>query len=109
MRMSPVMTAIMERWPTPDERQSGGTIAGTSVLSGTASLLKAEGGTAAGTSTLSGTATADASLRREITDTITHVQKPVDVVLAGTQDEKKNRLKQPGVMTKSMMKKIFGE
>lgn len=44
---------------------------------------------------------------QEVTDTAI-LQKPVDYALAGDQEDKR-RLGGPGVMTKSMLNKIFRE
>lgn len=67
----------------------------------------------AGSSTVTAVGSFTISLAREITDTETHIQKPVDYVLASDTGKPQgpNGLSQgdPSAMTRSMLNKIFGE
>lgn len=103
-------TPLGSRFPYDDVRETSAAITLTFTASPTGNTIFSGSMSATLSFTVSPAGSGVTILKREITDTVTHLQKPVNVVLAEQAlRDPRGRLTRPGAMTPSMFKKIMKE
>jgi hypothetical protein len=94
------------RAPISDIREGQATIAATFTISPISKPIHSQPATIAASFTVSGVGSVETIFTKEITDTVTHIQLPVDYALAGEQHLPE--LKSPK-LPRNKVRKIFGE